>query len=282
MWNGLRVCAKIAKCRRVYARLRRASPGGDPFADAAVMACDRCGQPTTSAVGVCSRSAECKAERQRRDKRDKAGTPAAPCEVCGASMRWSKSGVCSRTAACRREAVRRSRLAHLDTRRADDRNRWANLTADQRESERKADRARYAADPSIKRASAIRWLQRTDRPCKHAAEGCAKLALAGSHYCREHHRADVKLKRERRQVKLKTRLAERQGGLCPWCEEELPDDLDAVHVDHVIPKASGVIIEDDWNLRVLHARCNIVKGHKLTAAAIALAVGRGVNLPLAA
>jgi hypothetical protein len=46
----------------------------------------------------------------------------------------------------------------------------------------------------------------------------------------------------------------------------------------VIPKSSGVVIEDEWNLQLLHAGCNQAKGSRITLQAIALAAEHGVTL----
>jgi 5-methylcytosine-specific restriction endonuclease McrA len=52
-------------------------------------------------------------------------------------------------------------------------------------------------------------------------------------------------------------------------------------VDHVIPKASGVIVDEEWNLRAMHARCNASKGSQITTEAIELAASHGLILPAA-
>ena len=103
--------------------------------------------------------------------------------------------------------------------------------------------------------------------------------MPNSHYCRTHARAAFRRWYDRQAAKLKQRLADGQDGLCTWCGKPLPTDLSRVHVDHVIPKASGVIVEDEWNLRALHARCNVSKGSQITADAIELAASHGMTLP---
>lgn len=56
-----------------------------------------------------------------------------------------------------------------------------------------------------------------------------------------------------------TDLRVQQGGLCPLCEEALPDDDSEVHLDHVTPlREDGEI--SVTNLQAVHAACNLAKG----------------------
>ena len=56
-----------------------------------------------------------------------------------------------------------------------------------------------------------------------------------------------------------TDLRVQQGGLCPLCEEALPDDDSRVHLDHVAPlREDGEISVK--NLQAVHAACNLAKG----------------------
>jgi 5-methylcytosine-specific restriction endonuclease McrA len=82
---------------------------------------------------------------------------------------------------------------------------------------------------------------------------------------------------------MKQRRALAQGWTCTWCGHPLPVDLKDTHQDHVIPSAvaiavTGRIINDEWNMDVLHAACNRVKGDSLTPRAIALAAAHGISL----
>jgi hypothetical protein len=74
----------------------------------ALAACELCGQPTSSAVGVCQREGECRREYgyRRNGTRMPRRTPG-PCDVCG-RVTVSKYGVC-RTGSpeCRDEYMRR-------------------------------------------------------------------------------------------------------------------------------------------------------------------------------
>ena len=51
----------------------------------------------------------------------------------------------------------------------------------------------------------------------------------------------------------------RQGGVCPICSGLLPPSLSGTHVDHWRPLARGGL-DSDGNIRLTHARCNLVKG----------------------
>lgn len=78
----------------------------------------------------------------------------------------------------------------------------------------------------------------------------------------------------------KRMLADRQGGICPWCNLPLPDDLAETDRDHIIPRCRGGG-EQLWNRQLLHRECNRGiggKGTQLTAEAIALAARYGVVL----
>ena len=74
-------------------------------------------------------------------------------------------------------------------------------------------------------------------------------------------------------------MAAAQGGVCPWCNLPLPDDLSDVAVDHIIPRCRGGP-DVSWNRQLLHSTCNAPdgKGSKLTDEARELAERRGVVL----
>jgi 5-methylcytosine-specific restriction endonuclease McrA len=55
-----------------------------------------------------------------------------------------------------------------------------------------------------------------------------------------------------------TRLLAMQGGKCACCGKELGEDF---HLDHIMPLALGGANEDR-NLQLLRAKCNLRKGHK--------------------
>ncbi len=80
-------------------------------------------------------------------------------------------------------------------------------------------------------------------------------------------------------ARRRERLARAQGGICPWCNLPLPEDLAGTAVDHIIPSCRGGPHEK-WNLRLLHSRCNgpAGKGNQLTAEAEELAVRYGIVL----
>jgi 5-methylcytosine-specific restriction endonuclease McrA len=55
-------------------------------------------------------------------------------------------------------------------------------------------------------------------------------------------------------------LAEYQHGICPACGRRLPNLNDSTpHIDHVVPWSQGGD-NGEGNLRLLHARCNLLKG----------------------
>ena len=50
--------------------------------------------------------------------------------------------------------------------------------------------------------------------------------------------------------------------MCGICKKPLPNELDDIHVDHIIPRLYGGTDVVD-NLQATHARCNLSKGAKL-------------------
>ena len=53
-------------------------------------------------------------------------------------------------------------------------------------------------------------------------------------------------------------LIQQQDGVCPWCNQRLPDDLARIHADHIVPKSRGGA-DDISNRQALHAECNLQK-----------------------
>jgi hypothetical protein len=76
----------------------------------------------------------------------------------------------------------------------------------------------------------------------------------------------------------------RQGGICPWCGEPLPGDLNTakpgatVAVDHIIPPTRGGPVHAEWNTQLVHGKCNASKGNRVTAPALALAAEHDVRV----
>ena len=56
----------------------------------------------------------------------------------------------------------------------------------------------------------------------------------------------------------------RQGGICTWCSLPLPDDLSAIHADHIYPASRGGETSPE-NTAALHAACNMAKGARVAA-----------------
>jgi len=81
---------------------------------------------------------------------------------------------------------------------------------------------------------------------------------------------------QRRRRRLGRKLAMAQGWLCPWCEKPLPPDLANTHLDHVWPRSKGGP-DEEWNLQILHARCNHYKADAITPAAVALMASHEVD-----
>jgi 5-methylcytosine-specific restriction endonuclease McrA len=60
-------------------------------------------------------------------------------------------------------------------------------------------------------------------------------------------------------------LADRQNGICPECNKDLlRAGGPTPHVDHLIPWTQGGD-NGEFNLRLLHARCNLLKGDRCDA-----------------
>ena len=57
-----------------------------------------------------------------------------------------------------------------------------------------------------------------------------------------------------------------QRGACGICSKPLPDELDDIHVDHIIPRVHGGTDSVD-NLQATHSHCNLSKGAKLESGA---------------
>lgn len=255
--------------------------------DGTPQSCAVCGQPTTGEYGVCRRAGQCASEYNRRWRAARHPLPPiGPCEICGQPVqRNNKVGICSRTRACRNAGALKRWAQDPEygrTYRAENRERL-------RAASRKAARKRRAENPEREREVMRVYRQRPDRKCRYAKAGCTEFATPGDGRCPGHRKADNKRRLQRKRRKLKLRLATAQGWTCPWCLLSLPSDIHALHpngqraaeTDHIIPKASGLIIEDEWNLQVLHWECNGTagKGNKITLRALELAAEHGIAIP---
>lgn len=143
-------------------------------------------------------------------------------------------------------------------------------------------RRRRAETPgSGPRAAKARHMARTDRPC--VRPGCGAFALKGATYCGPHRKERSARRYERRKLRLPLRLYKRQAGMCPDASHGgcgLPlGDVAGNHVDHLIPIARGGP-DDDWNLQLMHPKCNRRKNDCLVPAAITAAAEHGVTLVL--
>lgn len=67
--------------------------------------------------------------------------------------------------------------------------------------------------------------------------------------------------------------------MCSWCNLPI-DPVSKTDIDHIIPKACGVVIEEDWNLQLLHRSCNRSKKDTITDQALTLAADHGIELVL--
>lgn len=80
------------------------------------------------------------------------------------------------------------------------------------------------------------------------------------------------------QLRHRAQLFTVQAGICGWCGEPLPSNLERSDIDHVIPVSRrGPWVE--WNYQLLHAGCNRSKGARLTDRAYALADEHGFVIP---
>lgn len=225
-----------------------------------------------------------------------------PCSVCGGPVKSKRntSGICNSSVECRRAAQRvadrryqeahpekaaekwaaygpgyKERRAELDQKRLRDpeiRARRAAATQDFKTRPENAERVR-----EYNRQGRHRYMARSDRTCL-SPDKCSAYAKVGSKFCPEHQRIEARRHYHRTTAERKQQLAEGQSWICPWCSEYLPPSLARTHVDHIIPKASGLVIEERWNLQLLHSRCNQEKSDRITTQAIALAALHGLSL----
>lgn len=225
--------------------------------------------------------------------------PDRTCSRCGGPIRSKRntSGFCHSNPECKREAQkaanRRYHEAHPEKRAEY----WAQYSPSYAARRAELDAARWK-DPETRakrvatydrwrlnpanaermrehnRNGRLRYLARLDRPCKL----CTVFAVAGSKFCREHARSENRRQYRARRSGLLARLADRQEMLCPWCGEWLPENMALVQVDHIIPRASGLVIDEEWNYQALHRLCNLTKTDQITPEAIELAAQHGLVL----
>ena len=285
------VCQRTIACRAEYgyrsdrARKRRRAAERAAVRAATLSPCERCGKLTPPVPGICARVG-CRPHRMRR-LAGEIGPQYRPCEVCG-QMTRSACGVCKRPGECVKERGRRLDSARRPVPRIR-RPRPCDVCGGPTESvhgvcqkttecQRELSRRQRAANPEGIRETRRQHRARLDRPCRYAKAGCTEFAAAGLLCCRTHQLAESRRHRDRERAKFYPKLAVAQDWICPWCDELLPDDLTGVEIDHIIPKASGFIIEDEWNLQALHAFCNRSKSDKVTPRALALAAEHGITL----
>ena len=223
------------------------------------------------------------------------------CQLCsGPISKRNTSGYCSQNPECKRKAQAvadaRWHAAHPERSAArtrawslknPERRRAINAKADSdpaRHARKLLGNKRWKADPAnadrvreYNRRGRQNYLARADRPCLFPG-GCSQRAEVGLKYCRPHTNAENRRLYRQRAGRLKSRLAKAQEWQCPWCGEPLPSSLSGTHVDHIIPRSSGLVIEDEWNLQLLHRACNMAKFDKVTPQAIALAAAHGLVL----
>jgi hypothetical protein len=268
--------------------------------------CEVCGQLTKSRFGACRRTRPCRLlSSARRAEAQRTGPDRFPCELCGKPTR-SKYRICWRDGACQREYNRQERAEHADRanrkakawRQANPERVKTNQAAWNAANQEKLHqymldyRRQWRADhPDAGRDSYRKWvtsehgqevkrayMNREDRPCRYRyAEDCGTFAVPGSKYCREHTCADVMRRWRRKRARLSARLAESQQYTCSWCAQPLAANLAGTHVDHIIPVTCGGP-DVDWNLQLLHDRCNLSKSVKITLQAVALAAEHGMQI----
>jgi 5-methylcytosine-specific restriction endonuclease McrA len=227
-----------------------------------------CGKPTHSKYGACFRAGDCRREYNRRESlahegRDnacgRAWRQANPERVKANHMAWNEAN---------KDKLREYMRAYGQQWRAT----HPGATA---EAVRKWEKSEHGRN--VRRA----YIQRTDRPCRYRyAKECSDLAVPGSKYCRVHAAADAMRRWRRKRTRLSTKLREAQHGICPWCDGSLPADLTETHLDHIIPRARGGP-DLEWNLQLLHDKCNLSKHTKITPHALILAAEHGITLTIA-
>jgi 5-methylcytosine-specific restriction endonuclease McrA len=228
-------------------------------------------------------------------------TSARSCTQCGGPVsKKNISGFCSRSPECARERQRVIQRRWYEAHRDQVAEKWAAYSPGYKERRAELDAQRrqdlefrkrqmaavqaFKTDPAnaervreYNRRGRQKYMARDDRPCLNPG-GCSDHARIGSIYCREHGQIAASHAYYRTAAGRKWLLAERQEWVCPWCKEYLPPTLDRTHVDHIIPRASGLVIEEEWNFQLLHARCNQQKSGKVTPQAVALAAEHGLIL----
>lgn len=225
----------------------------------------------------------------------------AVCQLCGGPVsKRNTSGFCHQTPECKRKSLAAANDRYHEKHPEKRSERWAAYTGSYKgrraalDAERRKDpefreRVRLAVqefktDPAnaervreYNRRGHQRYMARSDRPCLFP-DGCGEHAKVGSKFCAEHQRTEANRHYHRTAAERKAAMAEAQSWICPWCSGYLPPSLARTHVDHIIPRASGFVIEEDWNFQLLHARCNQAKSDRITPQAIALAAEHGLAL----
>lgn len=210
------------------------------------------------------------------------------CRLCGGRLRRdSKHGVCSRNPDCWRELQRLRREDRKEARAAEA-SAWYQANKEHRREYQRKDRAarpeiyrereqRRVRDPEQHARAVRKYLARPDRSCRYARAGCVEFSLPGGQTCRAHRTLDNRRHWRAWDARQREILGERQGWVCPWCERAIKPGA-KTDIDHIIPKACGVVIEEDWNLQLLHRTCNRSKQDKITDQALALAAVHGIEL----
>jgi hypothetical protein len=196
----------------------------------------------------------------------------APCQHCGTPTR-SIYGYCQRSPECRR-LYNQKQQKQYDRR--EYRQRWYAANRDRvlavnkqwhaanRERVREYETRYRAENPDYGR----QWRARPGRRCGH--KDCDDLAVKGLYYCKPHDNERQRLRWRRTQDGIARLLYDLQDGVCPdvdhgGCGQPL-GPLGACHIDHLVPVALGGP-EDDWNLQLMHGKCNRIKQHRIVPAA---------------
>lgn len=210
------------------------------------------------------------------------------CSLCSGPLRSdSKYGVCSRNQDCQKALWALRASARAEQRRIEW-NAWYQANKTHRNEYQSLDRAahpekyrerekRRTYNPGVRARARAKYLSRTDRACRYARAGCQEFAIPGGQACPVHHLEDNRRHRLAWEARKREFLGERQSWVCPWCEGPITAES-KTDIDHIIPKACGIVIEEDWNLQLLHASCNRSKRERITAQAVALAAEHGIEL----
>ena len=163
---------------------------------------------------------------------------------------------------------------------ASDRNKWgqcrpcrAKWRAENPEKRKTYDTKYCAANPEKVKAIHAKWYAKNSegekgRAAKRYAVNSEKIKIRSAKWrkanlksscvCQHNYRARKQANGGKLSKGLSKALYARQKGRCACCKKLLGDNY---HLDHIVPLALGGANED-WNIQLLTATCNLNKGAK--------------------